>query len=74
MYVSKVTVLLTKSGRRGEKNKDSEGGGTLSMLHSSRPSGTLRCSNSKAKQFSVSCTCPGDKQPLSPPLPPFLSY
>lgn len=50
-----------------------EGGTLSSILHSSRPSGTLRCSNSKAKQFSVSCTCPEDKQPLSPPLPPFLS-
>ncbi len=73
LVIFKLTLLLTKSGRRREKNRDSEGGGTPSILHSSRPSGTLRCSNSKAKQFSVSCTCPEDKQPLSPPLPPFLS-
>lgn len=72
-FFFKPNPLLTKSAGRREKNRDSGGGGTPSILHSSRPSGTLRCSNSKAKQFSVSCTCPEDKQPLSPPLPPFLS-
>lgn len=75
IFKLKKHVLLSKSGRRGVKNRDSEEGGTQSILHSSRPSGTLRCSNSKAKQFSVSCTCPEDKQPpfSTPAFFPFLS-